>query len=199
MIDYEANAHRMINAQDRRKLAAVASATIVGTFVAAAYLRGSFLLGVFTGAIYAAVALAISVLVIRAISNLPASKYHLVLVLLFAIPVSMAFAFPHVINPELQGFVHDHAVERLASTELDDLSRSDLFRNVDYNVFRSKVVVVSIKGEVASQQDLDLLRKQVLDDCSFSNDSWIRWEVFVIENATLYTGSNDDELDAEQR
>lgn len=110
--------------------------------------------------------------------------------------LSLAFAFPMYLNPDLRHQIHEQAIDRNARHELTEQFASDpAFSALRISTTHTKVLNVEIYGGVASKADLDRLRKQVLTHCQFVDQCVIRWYIHVYEDARIYIGDNDDELD----
>jgi hypothetical protein len=166
-------------------------------FILAAYGRGAYLLGQGVGFTYAVVASLISVLFFRALSQSPLPKLRLVMLLLLTTSVSLAFAFPTYVNPDVQHFVDKEATDRNARRELATLFSNDsAFRELGVSTTHLKVVNVEIHGTVPSRSDLERLRSKVLGQCQFVDRGFVHWRVHVREDSTTYTGLDDEEFDA---
>jgi hypothetical protein len=166
-------------------------------FILAAYCRGAYLLGQGAGLTYAVVASLITVLFCRTLYRSPLPKLRLVVLVLFTIPVSLAFAFPTYVNPDVQHFVNKETTDRNARRELATLFASDsAFRELGVSTTHLKVVNVEIYGAVPTKSDLERLRSTVLGQCKFVDHCFVHWRVHVRENSTTYTALGDDAFDA---
>lgn len=166
------------------------------SFVLAAYSRGNFLLGRGTGIVYAFVATLIVVLFIRALAQSPVSKLRLVCLILFALVVSIAFAFPALLNSDIQHFINKQTADRTARAELSRVFGADAaFRDLSVSTIHLKAVNVTIHGEVPMKTDLDRLRSQVLDHCSFVDKCGLNWRIRVRDESQTYTGQDREPLD----
>ena len=161
--------------------------------ILAAYGRGDYLLGRGAGIAYAFVALLITMLFYSTLSQSPLPKVRLVVLVLFAVPVALAFAFPTYVNPDVQYSVDKEATDRNARNELATLFAKDTaFRELGVSTIQLKVVNVEIHGVVPTRSDLDRLRSQVLSQCDFVEHCFVHWRIHVRENATTYTGFDKD-------
>ena len=162
-------------------------------YILAAYCRGNHLLGSEVGISYAVVATLITILILRALSQSPLPTFRLVFLALFAIPVSLAFAFPTYLNSDVQHFVNKQTTDRNARGELATLFASDsAFRNLGVSTTHLKVVNVEIHGTVPTKPDLDRLRSQVLDQCQFVDHCFVHWRIHVRDESKTYTGLDDE-------
>lgn len=149
-------------------------------YVLASFCRGNYLLGVGTGLAYAVVASLVAILFIRALSHSPPPKLRIYLLLVFALPISLAFAFPMVLNPGVQHFLDKQTVDRNARAELAKLFAQDqAYGDLGVVITHLKCVNVEIRGSVLSRRDLDCLRSQVLDQCEFADHCFIHWHIHV--------------------
>ena len=159
-----------------KKLLAI---TLLLCYVLAAYNRGVYLFG--AGIPYAFVALLVAFLFVRTLWRTPLPRVQLCLLTLFAIPVSVAFAFPALINPDYQHFIDQQATDRQARQELATLFASDpALSNLSVSTAQLKVVNVTIQGSVPTESDLARLQSRVQDECEFPKQCFIHWEVEVI-------------------
>ncbi|MBM4077864.1 MAG: hypothetical protein FJ267_19720, partial [Planctomycetes bacterium] len=128
-------------------------------FIIAAYCRGDYLLGQRAGFTYAVVASLITFLFYSALSQSPLPKSRLVVLVLFTVPVSLVFAFPTYIKPDLQYSVNKEARARNARRELASVFANDsAFRELGVSITHLKVVNVEIHGTVPTKSDLERLR-----------------------------------------
>lgn len=165
-------------------------------YILAGYCRGNDLLGRGFGFKYAIVASLLTVLILRALSQTPLPKLRLVLLLLFSIPVSLAFAFPTYVNPDFQHFVSKARIDRDARRELATLFASDpAYLDLGVSTTHSKIVSVEIYGSVQTKSDLDRLRSQVLSDCQFVESCSFHWRVHVRKKSRTYVGLKDEVVD----
>lgn len=150
------------------------------SFILAAYCRGDHLLGQSAGVTYAIVASLITMLFFRELSQSPLPKIRLLVLVLFTIPVSLAFAFPTYVNPDVQHFVNKETVDRRARRQLAMLFENDTaFRELGVSTTHLKVVCVEIHGTIPTESDLDRLRSQVLNHCQFVDHCFVHWRIHV--------------------
>lgn len=155
---------------------------LVGVFfvayILAAYGRGNYLLG--AGIMYAIIAALIALLFLRTLLQSPLPKFRFAFLVLFATLVSLAFAFPMYLNPDVQYFVNDRATERNARNELAMVFAGDAaFRDLAVSTTRRKIVNVEIRGTVPTTSALNRLQSHLNERCQFMDDCLVHWEVEV--------------------
>ena len=169
-------------------------------FILAAYCRGNYLLGQGVGITYSIVATMISILLFRTIFQSPLPRIRLIALVLFTIPVSLAFAFPAFVNPNVQHFVNKEALDRNARSELATLfDANPAFRDLGVTTTHLKVVNIEIHGAVSTKSELDQLRSQVLNQCQFAGHCFVHYRIHVRENSTTYTALGDGDFEATSR
>lgn len=153
-------------------------------FVMGAYLRGEFLLGRRAGVVYALVAILATGLILRAAVARPLQAQQLMSRCVFTFLVSLAFAFPTVLNRDLQHFVDLQATNRAIRSELKSVFAADkAFGNLAIETTQRKCVCVTVSGSVASAADFDRLRTCVSSECPSVEKVLIHWEVSIGEGA----------------
>lgn len=161
--------------------------------VLAAFSRGNYLLGTGVGITYAVVALMIILLITRAIRETPVPKLRLAFLVLFSIPVCLAFAFPTYINSDVQIFVDKQTDDRDARNELNAIFAEDpAFSNLSISTTHLKIVNVEIYGTVSNNTDLDRIQQLVYERCGFVEHCFIHWRIRVRSDSTMYVARNDD-------
>lgn len=154
-----------------------------------AYSRGNFLFGQRGAIIYTVIASLIALLYLRALSRVPLPRVWLVVLTLLAFSVSLAFAFPAYLNPEVQYGIDDQRVDRLARAELAALLAEDpAFESLQVSTTHRKIVGVEIEGTVPTQDDLVRLRTSVMEGCEFPESCLVYWNIAVGEDGTTFTG-----------
>ncbi|QDU58586.1 hypothetical protein Pan181_48250 [Aeoliella mucimassa] len=149
-------------------------------YVLAAYSRGNYLHGSGGATLYVFVALLMTLLFARAVWRKPVERVWLVLLTVFAIPVSLAFAYPALINPQCQYFIDQQATEHQARQELAALFADDpAFSNLGVSTVQVKGVNVMITGSVPTESDLERLMCRVQEECDCYEMCGILWEVKV--------------------
>ena len=162
-------------------------------FVLAAFSRGNYLLGTSAGITYAVVALMIIAMFARAIRETPVRKLRLAFLILFSIPVCLAFAFPAYINSDVQIFVDKQTEGRVARNELHAVFAEDpAFSDLSISTAHLKIVNVEIFGTVPNRMDRDRLQQLVFDRCGFVEHCFVHWRIRVRNDSTMYIAMNDD-------
>ena len=174
----------------------LSSLLIAMTFIAvviAAFSRGNYLLGTGVGIIYAVVATMVLMMIAREFRETPLPKLRLVFLVLIAIPVCLAFAFPAYINSDIQIFVDKQADDRDARNELHAIFATDPgFSDLSISTTHLKIVNVEIYGTVPSKNDLDRIKKLVFERCTFTERCFLHWRLRVQNDSTTYVAQNDD-------
>lgn len=162
-------------------------------FVLAAFLRGNYLLGTGAAITYALVALMLIALFARAIRETPVPKIRLVFLILFSIPVCVAFAFPTYFNSNVQVFVDEQTEDRVARNELHAVFAEDpAFSDLSISTTHLKIVNVEISGTVRNKTDLDRLQQIVFERCRFIEHCFVHWRIRVRQDSKMYVARNDD-------
>ncbi len=162
-------------------------------YILAAFVRGSHLLGTGAGLLYAFVAILVSFLFVQTLSHTPVSRLRLWLLLMFAIPVSLAFTFPTYLNSDVQYFVDDQATDRNVRHELATLFASDsAFVDLGVSTTHQKIVCVEIFGELPTRADLDRLRDRLAGECPTLDRCALCWTVEVREGRKRINGFDEE-------
>lgn len=151
-------------------------------FVTGAYVRGEFLLGRRAGIVYALVAILATGMILRSAVARPFQAQRLMSRCVFTFLVSLAFAFPTVLNRDLQHFVDLQATNRAIRSELKSVFAADkAFGDLAIETTQRKCVCVTVSGSVASAADFDRLRTRVSSECPSIDKVLIHWEVSIGE------------------
>jgi hypothetical protein len=162
-------------------------------FLLAAFSRGNYLLSTGAGITYAVIALMIIVLFTRAMRETPVPKILIAYLILFSVPVCLAFAFPTYINSDVQIFVDRQSEDRVARAELHAVFAEDpAFSDLSISTTHLKVVNVEISGTVPSKADLDRLQQLVFERCGFVEHCFVQWRIRVGNDSMMYVARNDD-------
>ena len=162
-------------------------------FVLAAFSRGNHLLGTGAGITYAVVALMIMTLFARPVRTTPVPRFRIAILVLFSIPVCLAFAFPTHINSDLQNAVDKQTEDRVARSELHAIFSVDpAFSDLSISTAHSKIVNVEIYGTVPEKMDLDRLQQLVFERCGFVEHCCVRWRILVRNDSKTYVAWGDD-------
>lgn len=163
------------------------------SYILAAYSRGAYLLD--AGALYAFVAMLVTLLFVRALSKTPTPRWRFALLTVIAIPVSLAFAFPMYLNPGLQYFIEKEATDRVARAELATLLVDDpAFQELTVSTTQRKILCVEIDGAMPTREDLLRVRSRATTECESLRHCHVRWNVYVDDEQKVYTASGDGEL-----
>lgn len=158
------------------------------SFILAAYCRGSQLLGIGVGVLYAIVASLLVYLFLRAVTHTPVPKTRLAILAIVVLSISGVFAFPHYLNWDLAYVVKKHAAEHKAHRELSRLLASDpAFAKLQFTTANRKVLNVDIQGYVDTVEVIDTLRTQLMDECEFLGNCYVRWEIDVLSTGRRYS------------
>lgn len=162
-------------------------------FLLAAFSRGNDLLGASADITYAVVALMIAALFARALRVTPVPRFRIAFLILFSIPVCVAFAFPTYINSDVQIFVDKQAEDRAARSELASVFAEDpAFSDLSISTTHLKIVNVEIYGTVPAKADRDSLQQLVFERCGFVENCFVHWRIRVRDDSTMYVARNDD-------
>jgi hypothetical protein len=127
--------------------------------ILAAYCRGNYLLGMGVGITYAIVASLIVLLAVRALRQTPVPKMRIALLVLFAVPVGFALAFPAHINPDVQVFINKQTVDRNARSELTAIFATDpAFSDFGISTTHLKCINVEVHGSVPTKEGANSVR-----------------------------------------
>jgi hypothetical protein len=177
-----------------RSAARLLFAAVGVAVVMAAFLRGNYLLGLGCGIVYAAIALALLWLLARA--RTPAgdvSVARVVFVMLFALPVGYALAFPASLNPAVQVFIDKQATDRRARAELAAVFASDAaYRDLSVSSVHLKVVNITVRGSMASRSDLQRLRSRIGGECPALGECFLHWDVVLRDTGERVSGLDRD-------
>ena len=162
--------------------------------VVAAYIRGNYMLGTGWGVVYAVIAVAL--LWILARSRTPAgsvSVRRVVFVMLFALPVGYAMAFPASINADVQAFIDKQATDRRARTELAAVFASNpAYRDLSVSSVHLRMVNITVQGSLDTRADLQRLRFQVAPMCRAAGVGFLQWDVSLRDTGEQVSGDDRD-------
>ncbi len=162
-------------------------------FTLAAFSRGNYLLGTGAGVTYAVIALMIIMLFTRAMRESPVPNIRIAFLILFSVPVCLAFAFPTYINSNVQVFVDQQSEDRAARAELRAVFAEDpAFSDLSISTTHLKVVCVEISGTVPVKADLDRLQQLVFERCGFVDQCFVHWRIRVRNDSTMYVAESDE-------
>ncbi|MBX7104589.1 MAG: hypothetical protein K1X57_10945 [Gemmataceae bacterium] len=177
-----------------RPIAVALFAALGVVAVVAAFLRGSYLLGSGCGVVYAAIATSLMWMLARA--RTPAgsiSVARVVFILLFALPVGYAMAFPASINPDVQVFIDKQATDRRARAELAAVFASDpAYRDLSVSSVHLKVVNITVHGSLGTRADLQRLRSQIAPPCRAAGVGFLHWDVSLRDTGEQVSGLDRD-------
>jgi len=164
-------------------------------FTLAAFLRGDHLLGIGCGVMYATVTIALFWLLALSRSSVGSmSITRVVFLLLFALPVGYAMAFPAAINPDVQFFIDKQSIDRRMRAELAKVFASDLaYRTLTFTSFQGKDVTITVRGSVSTRATLNRLRCQIAMECPARSECSLYWNV-SIQNTGQQIDGSDREL-----
>ncbi len=175
-------------------IARLAFAVVSIALVAAAYLRGNYLLGLACGIAYAFVTSALIWLFIQSFTRKGrVSWIQAIAILILSVPVGFAMAFPAAINSDVQHGIDDQATDRKVRAELKRVFASDAaFAKLSLSTVHLKVVNVTIRGPLRTRSDLERLRSRISSECPTLELCPLHWDVELRDS-----GEGVDGLDRE--
>lgn len=183
----------MISTQLRFTIRTMLAAVFFVCYILAAFVRGRYLLGTGAGLLYAFVAILVSFLFVRTLSQSPVPRPRLWLLVMFAVPVSLAFAFPHYLKWDVQYLVDIQTTDRNARRELAALFASDpAFSDLGASTTYRKVICVEISGELPARADLNRLHDRLAGECPTLNHCGLSWTVQIREARERVNGSDGE-------
>jgi hypothetical protein len=140
------------------------------------------------GIMYAVIATSIALLFVRRLSQTPLRRLHVCLLSAFAIPVSLALAFPVSLNSDNQYFVNKQTEDRNARRELTKLFATDpAFRDIRVTTSYLKLLDVGIHSSVPTKPDLERLRTRLAAECDFVQACYVHLHIYVLDESRTYT------------
>lgn len=160
-------------------IARLAIALVGIALMTVAFLRGNYLLGFRCGIIYALVAAAIVWLFAQSFTRKgKASRIQMISVVILAVPVGYAMAFPATINSDVQYFIDDQATDRTVRAELKHVFESDAaFADLSISTTHLKVVNVAIYGALPTRDDFRRLRRRINNECPTLELCPLHWDI----------------------
>jgi len=114
-------------------------------------------------------------------------------VVLFALPVGYAMAFPASVNPDVQVFIDKQATDRRARAELAAVFASDpAYRDLSVSSIHLKVVNVTVHGSLSTRADLQRLRSQIAPACRTVGVGFLHWDVSLRDTGERLSGLDRD-------
>jgi len=188
-----------MNRKATRLVARLLFATFGVVLIAIAFQRGNYLLGVWCGVAY--VAIAVGLLGLLAGSFMLTAEPSLVrtaFVCALSLPVGFAMAYPASINSDVQVFIDKQATDRAARRELAAVFASDpACGDLSVSTTHLKVVNVTIHGSLHDRSDLDRLRDRIASQCHVVKDCPLHWDVLLRKTAQRIDGLDSELFDAD--
>ena len=166
----------------------VSWAVVFAAAVAAAGVRGYYLLGTTAAVVFGLIAAATLFVVWRVfVTASRFRRFQQTVSVLFAASVFSILAFPACFSPDLHYFIEDHRIERLTQRQLETVfGSSPKFAALRFSCRFTKCIVVDVDGTIDSQADLRELRQTIFDNCPHVSSRWLFWNLTVKEGSITY-------------
>lgn len=158
--------------------------------MAAAFLRGNYLLGPRFGVTFTLITLGLLWLLARSFKHpeKPAFYRAVVIAALF-IPVGFTLTFPTALNSDLQYFIDGRATELAVRKELAVVFDSDAaFGELTISTSHRKIFIATIQGSLNDQAEFDKLRNRITDECSEVKLEMLSWNILLSEHGDRIEG-----------
>lgn len=162
--------------------------------ISAAFLRGSFLLGVEYGIICVLITIGLLWLFLRTFKRgEKASLVRVVAIVIFSVPIGFAMAFPASIDSDVQFSIDQQTTDRAARAELTRVFSNDpAFAGLSISIEHLKVVNVTISGELPRHADLERLRGRIANECPTLLHCTLQWSVTLHDTQQKFDGLDRD-------
>jgi hypothetical protein len=167
--------------------------TLACVLSAAAFLRGNYLLGTWWGTLSAAIALGLLWLFVRSLHlGGRLALLRLCFIGVFCLLAAFAMSFPASINPDMQVFINDQAVDRAARAELAAVFAADpSFSGLSVSSEHLRAVNVTVRGSFGTRADFDRLRARVIEECPAVRHCFLHWDLTISDPVQLINCEDD--------
>jgi hypothetical protein len=190
-----------MNGRTLRSVTSLAFATACFALIAAAYLRGNYLLGFAYGGFYALITTALLVLLGQ--SFVYAEKPSLIrasFVVILLLAIGYAMAFPASIHPDNQIFIDMQATDRSARAELQSVFKTDpAFGKLSISTMHLKIINICISGSLPDRDDLARLRDRIAGECPTAKQCVLHWSVTLRDTRQKIDGTDRELFEAERQ